>query len=96
MTRHSLVAVAFACAVVGACESHKNNSALVTNPSANRWSPRVPGRIRGAGHHLGKGVGPVDHVHFASLDESRELSVRSYSRKNVRMSQDRRALHRPA
>jgi cytochrome c len=58
---------------VGACESHKNNSAWSTKPigeaqvatgaqAASAATPTITS---------GKGVGPVDHVDFASLDESR-------------------------
>jgi mono/diheme cytochrome c family protein len=74
MTRVSVAAVVAACAVVSACQSNKNNSAWSTKPVGEAQiatsAPSAP--TAGSTITSGKGVGPVDHVDVASLDESRK------------------------
>jgi cytochrome c len=74
MKRISLFALVLACAGSSACETGKNNSAWSTKPIGE---PQVAAGAQTAPATVptitsGKGVGPVDHVDFASLDESRE------------------------
>jgi mono/diheme cytochrome c family protein len=74
MKRISLFAVIVACAGLGACQSEKNNSAWSEKPSdaapAATVATNAPASASTASS--GKGVGPVDHVNLASLDESKE------------------------
>jgi mono/diheme cytochrome c family protein len=74
MKRISLLALVLACAVVSACQSNKNNSAWSTKPAGATQvattAPAAPTTVSTI--TSGKGVGPVDHVDLASLDESRE------------------------
>ena len=74
MTRLSAVAVVLACVGVSACESNKNNSAWSTRPAGETQVATVAQAAPAAAPTIasGKGVGPVDHVDLASLDESRE------------------------
>jgi len=73
MKRISLLAVVLACAGSSACETGKNNSAWSTKPVGEpqvaTGAPTAPSTAPTI--TSGKGVGPVDHVDFASLDESR-------------------------
>jgi mono/diheme cytochrome c family protein len=77
MTRIFIVVAALAWASLCACESHRNNSAwstkpvgesqVATAPSGGAASTATPSTITS-----GKGIGPVDDVDLASLDESNE------------------------
>jgi len=73
MKRISLLVLVLACAGSSACETGKNNSAWSTKPIGE---PQVATGAQTAATTptitSGKGVGPVDHVDFASLDESRK------------------------
>ena len=62
MTRISLLAVVLACAALGACEPARNNSAWPAKPFIT---------AEAATAISGKGVGPVDHIDVASLDETK-------------------------
>jgi cytochrome c len=74
MKRISLFALVIACAGLCACHSNRNNSAWSTKP-ANASQTATAGPSSPATTSTatsGKGVGPVDHVDLASLDESNE------------------------
>ncbi len=74
MKRATILTLLLASAVLGACQSNKNNSAW-TEKSANESQvatavPAAPTTAATAPTpSSGKGVGPVDHVDVASLDE---------------------------
>jgi mono/diheme cytochrome c family protein len=77
MKRISLFAVVIACAALSACQSNKNNSAWAKNPVGGGVVAMVASAATNAPAtssttSSGKGVGPVDHVDLASLDESTE------------------------
>ena len=73
MTRISPFAVMLACALMSACQSNKNNSAWSTKPAGQtQVATSTPAPATASTTTSGKGVGPVEHVDFVSLDESRE------------------------
>jgi mono/diheme cytochrome c family protein len=73
MKRATILSLLIASAVLGACQSNKNNSAWSdksekdSQAAAATTTPAAPVP---AATTSGKGVGPVDHVDVASLDES--------------------------
>lgn len=72
MKRISLLAVVLACAGSSACETGKNNSAWSTKPVGESLvATGTTASGTASTITSGKGVGPVDQVDFASLDESR-------------------------
>ncbi len=70
MKRISIVVAVLTCAILVACESHRNNSAWSTAPaSGSLVGTTTETAVTGSG----KGVGPVtDTVDLASLDESKK------------------------
>jgi cytochrome c len=75
MKRISIVVAVLTCAILVACESHRNNSAWSTAPAGGSLVGTTTGgaspstAVTGSG----KGVGPVtDTVDLASLDESKK------------------------
>ncbi len=76
MKRFPLILILVACAAAYACESNKSNSAWSAKPSGEEQigTTLTPATPPPSAITSGKGVGPVDHVDLASLDESREDS----------------------
>jgi mono/diheme cytochrome c family protein len=68
------IALIVACVGLCACQSNKNNSAWSTKPPGGpSVATATPGaQAPSSATSSGKGVGPVDHVDLASLDDSKE------------------------
>lgn len=76
MIPRSTWALALVCMSLAACEGANNNSSWSTaKPSTSTTESTAatpaPGAPPTAGTSSGKGIGPVDHVDLAALDESR-------------------------
>lgn len=74
MKRATIVSLLIASAVLGACQSNKNNSAWSDKPAnasqvAASATPATTTAATAITPTSGKGIGPVDHVDVASLDE---------------------------
>ena len=73
MKRATILSLLVASAVLGACQSNKNNSAWSEKGSqagTATTATTAPAPAAASATTSGKGVGPVDHVDVASLDES--------------------------
>ena len=73
MKRATMLLLLISSAVLGACQSNKNNSAWSTKPTnvpqtAATAAPSAPSPATAI--TSGKGIGPVDHVDLASLSET--------------------------
>ena len=71
MTRYPIFAALLVCMLVACGESGKNNSAWSTR-KPNDGSATIAASSSAPTPSVNKGIGPVDHVDLASLDESNE------------------------